>query len=159
MNPLSIQRIILLIGSNIEPLRNIRYAVEELKKHVSTGKYSSIWETKSIGSNGPNYLNLAIEIFTDRDYDSLKYGLLRSIETKYGRVRSADKNAPRTIDIDIIIEGEIIRDENVWKFAYAAVPVAELVPEIINPDLHIELADIANELTKTSWIIKYPAGL
>jgi 2-amino-4-hydroxy-6-hydroxymethyldihydropteridine diphosphokinase len=159
MNPHSTRRIILLIGSNIEPIKNIRLAFEEIKNHLQIENYSSIWETKPIGSSGYNFLNLALSLLTDIDYDSLKFGLFRSIEAKYGRVRTADKFAPRTIDIDIVIEGEIIREESVWEYAYLAVPVAELVPDLIHPISGIKLIDVARELTKTSWIIKYPAGI
>ena len=159
MNPPTSRKVILLIGSNIDPFRNILLAIEEIKTYFSIDSYSSIWETKPIGTDGNNFLNLAITITSDLDYDILKFGSLRDIEAKFGRVRTPDKFAPRTIDIDIILDGDIIRDENVWKFAYAAVPVAELVPDLSHPVTHQTLADTARDLIKTSWIIKYPAGI
>ena len=159
MIPLPFRKVILLIGSNIEPFRNILLAIEEIKTNFIIVSHSSIWETKPIGSGGSNFLNIAITISTDLDYASLKFGSLRIIESKLGRVRTPDKFAARPIDIDIILDGDIIRDENIWKYAYAAVPVAELVPNLTHPITHQKLSDIASDLTKTSWINKYPAGI
>lgn len=159
MIPPSSRKVILLIGSNIEPFRNILLAIEELKTNFSIDSYSSIWETKPIGSDGNNFLNLALTITTDLDYGTLKFGSLRDIESKFGRVRTPDKFASRTLDIDVILDGDIIRDENIWKYVFAAVPVAELVPDLTHPVTHQSLADIARDLTITSWIIKYPAGI
>jgi 2-amino-4-hydroxy-6-hydroxymethyldihydropteridine diphosphokinase len=159
MNPPSTRRIILLIGSNIDPLKNIRHAFEEIKSCFSIDEHSSIWETKPVGTSGDNFLNLALAINTDMDYDSLKFGLLRSIEAKYGRLRIAGKITPRTMDIDIILDGDIIREENLWNCTYIAVPVAEIVPDLIDPITHRTLIDTAKELIKNSWIIKYPADI
>jgi len=67
-------------------------------------------------------------IHTSLDPWQLKERFLRPLEAQLGRVRTADKNAPRTIDIDIVIWDADLLDLDVWKYAYAAVPVAELLP-------------------------------
>jgi 2-amino-4-hydroxy-6-hydroxymethyldihydropteridine diphosphokinase len=159
MNPPSTRRIILLIGSNIEPLKNIRHAIDEIKRYFSIDAYSSVWETKPVGTSGDNFLNLALAISTDMDYDSLKFGLLRSIEAKYGRLRTAERLTPRTLDIDIILDGDIIREKNLWDCVYVAVPVAEIVPDLMHPITHRTLIEYASELTNISWIIKYSADI
>ena len=47
-----------------------------------------------------------------------------------GRVRTADKNAARPIDLDIILFDGLILDPTIWLFAHRAVPVAEILPDI-----------------------------
>jgi 7,8-dihydro-6-hydroxymethylpterin-pyrophosphokinase len=47
-----------------------------------------------------------------------------------GRVRSADKNAPRPIDLDIILFDGQLLDSTIWNFAHRAVPVADIQPEL-----------------------------
>jgi 2-amino-4-hydroxy-6-hydroxymethyldihydropteridine diphosphokinase len=153
------RRVILLIGSNIEPIKNIRHAIKEIKSCFPIDAYSSIWETKPVGTSGDNFLNLALAISTDMDYDSLKFGLLRSIEAKYGRLRTTERSTPRTLDIDIILDGDIIREENLWDCLYVAVPVAEIIPNLLDPITHKTLTETAKELIKNSWIIKYPADI
>ena len=49
-----------------------------------------------------------------------------------GRVRSADKNAPRPIDLDIILFDGQILDPTLWLFAHRAVPMAEIQPDILS---------------------------
>ena len=50
-----------------------------------------------------------------------------------GRVHTTDKNAPRPIDLDIILFDGLILDPTIWLFAHRAVPIAE-----IHPDIHSE---------------------
>lgn len=118
----------LLLGSNIRPEINLKQAVIMLNQHLPLAHVSSVWETTAVGSDGPNFLNAAVLVTTSLDVKNLKAQVLRPIETHLGRVRSADKYAPRTIDIDpILFDGEQL-DDNLVKFAYVAVPAAELLP-------------------------------
>ncbi len=54
----------------------------------------------------PNFLNAAVLIETDLTAAELKEQVLQVIERELGRVRTADKNAPRTIDLDIALFGD-----------------------------------------------------
>jgi len=121
-------RACLLLGSNLQPEENLRRAVELLRQYFVVEKVSAAWETPAVGSDGPDFLNAAVVIHTSLDPWQLKERFLRPLEAQLGRVRTADKNAPRTIDIDIVIWDADLLDLDVWKYAYAAVPVAELLP-------------------------------
>jgi len=122
-------RACLLMGSNILPELYLPRAVRLLQGKVNVLKTSSVWETASIGSGGPNFLNAAVSIITSLQAGELKDRVLRPLEASLGRVRSADKNAPRTIDLDIILFDEQLLDPALWQFAHRAVPVAELYPD------------------------------
>ena len=73
-----------------------------------------------------------------------------------GRVRSADKNAPRTIDLDIALYGAQVIDDPLAGLripdpeiplrAYLALPLAEVGPETVHPETGERLADIAERL-------------
>jgi 2-amino-4-hydroxy-6-hydroxymethyldihydropteridine diphosphokinase len=121
-------RACLLLGSNIQPEENLRKAVHLLRQNFQVERGSGVWESAAIGSEGPNFLNAAVIIRTSLTPRQLKEGFLRPLEARLGRVRTIDKNAPRTIDIDIVAWDADIVDANVWKYAHAAVPVAELLP-------------------------------
>lgn len=95
------------IGSNLGNRReNIDKAVEELKKNknIKFKKSSSIYETEPV-SDMPQgkFLNGVLKIETDLDPGSLLKELNR-IEANIGRKRTV-KNAPRTIDLDILYYG------------------------------------------------------
>ncbi|MDT4761783.1 2-amino-4-hydroxy-6-hydroxymethyldihydropteridine diphosphokinase [Sphaerochaeta sp. PS] len=120
--------ICLLLGSNIEPEDNLPRAIVLLQKHLCLIQTSSVWESRAVGSDGPNFLNAAVLATTSLDADTLRLHLLRPLEAQLGRVRTSDKNAPRTLDIDLIIYDQKLLDPSLWKYAHLALPVSELLP-------------------------------
>ena len=142
----------LLLGSNIQPEANLEAAIRLLRGQVELHSLSPVWETPAVGSNGPNFLNLVAEIQTPMEIEALKLQVLRPIETRLGRVRTPDKNAPRTIDLDIIIYDKIIMDPNIWRQAHIACPLASLLPDLVEPQTGIPLSRIAARLQQNVFI-------
>jgi 2-amino-4-hydroxy-6-hydroxymethyldihydropteridine diphosphokinase len=140
MMMVSEHQVCLLLGSNIQPERNLPLAIDLLQNHLTILQISSVWETSPIGSNGPNFLNAALLAQTCFEQKTLKLQILIPLEAKMGRVRSGDKNAPRPIDLDIILFDELILDPTIWLFAHRAVPMAE-----IQPDIHSEAGETLKE--------------
>lgn len=120
----------LLLGSNIQPERNLPLAIDQLQKHLTILRISSVWETPPVGSAGPSFLNAALLAQTPLKQKTLKLQILTPLEAKMDRLRSADKNAPRPIDLDIILFDGLILDPTLWLFAHRAVPMAEIQPDI-----------------------------
>lgn len=137
---------ILLLGSNISPEKNIRAALAMLQDCCDVQAVSATWQTPAVGSPGPDFLNLAMQVNVEQDADSYKWRVLRPIEEKLGRMRSADKNAPRTIDIDIIVWDGTVQDANLWSRAFVAIPVSELAPHLIEPASGKSLRMIARDM-------------
>jgi 2-amino-4-hydroxy-6-hydroxymethyldihydropteridine diphosphokinase len=123
-------QVCLLLGSNIQPEHNLPLAVNQLQKQMTILRISRVWETPSVGSAGPNFLNAAMLAQTSLEQEPLKFQILTPLESKMGRVRSTDKNAPRPIDLDIILFNGRLLDPTLWQFAHRAVPVAEIQPDI-----------------------------
>ena len=137
---------IILIGSNLHPQENIKNCLLLLMDRVIVADSSQIWKTRSFGSEGPDFLNLAVKVNTDLNEKHLKAIILRKIENKLGRVRLPDKNAPRTIDMDIVIFNNRVLDNELWEKIYIALPVSELVPNLLEPISKKKLMEIAIEL-------------
>ncbi len=116
------------IGSNIQPETNIPKAISKIGQTHRIVKESSLVETAPIGSRDQSpFLNGALLIETELDRDDLKAWLLR-VESELGRVRGTDKNAPRTIDLDIVVwSGEIV-DQDVYGRDYLRQAVNEVCP-------------------------------
>ncbi|TLN10476.1 2-amino-4-hydroxy-6-hydroxymethyldihydropteridine diphosphokinase, partial [bacterium] len=143
-------RAILLVGSNILPEENIPTCIALLQEHCRVVSISTIWETQAVGSAGPNFLNAALLVETGMAREDFKWQVLRPGEEQMGRVRSTDKNAPRTIDIDIILwDGQVV-DANLWKYDYVALPVSALAPDIVEPGTGRTLAAVARDLGELS---------
>ena len=145
-------RIFLSLGSNIDPETHLRQAVEMLKLQGQDLSISSVWETKAIGIPGPNFLNACVGLTTPLAPAKIKERIIRPIESALGRIRTEQKDAPRTIDIDLVLyDGEPVRMEY-WGQAFMVVPLAELIPEFEHPTLKMKLAQAAKHLREQDWI-------
>ncbi|HRN50523.1 MAG TPA: 2-amino-4-hydroxy-6-hydroxymethyldihydropteridine diphosphokinase [Anaerolineales bacterium] len=127
------------LGSNIEPAHNLQQAVATLRNaalpgHTRLLAVSSAWSSPARGTQGPQFLNAAAKLTTQLDPEALKLQVLRPLEAAQGRVRTADRNAPRTLDMDLLVyDGQEI-DAEIWQAAHIALPLSELLPELAAPD-------------------------
>jgi 2-amino-4-hydroxy-6-hydroxymethyldihydropteridine diphosphokinase len=117
------------IGSNLgDRKKYIENAIEKLKntEDVEVKRISGIHETEPVG--GPKqgkYLNAAIEIETGLKPRELLVKL-QDIEKQLGRKRTV-KNAPRTIDLDILLYGDNKIDEPDLKIPHPGMADREFV--------------------------------
>jgi 2-amino-4-hydroxy-6-hydroxymethyldihydropteridine diphosphokinase len=143
----------ILLGSNIAPVRYMPLAMQALSEDLAVLRISQTWETQAVGSNGPNFLNTAVLVQTLLPAVELKQNILAPIENKLGRVRSADKNAPRTIDLDLLIYDDQILDVHLWDRLFIALPVSEVLPNLPHPTTGQPLRQIAQELFANGWAL------
>lgn len=98
------------VGSNIDPEESITAALALLGRQIPVTRVSTFYRTKAIGDSGdsaqPDFLNGVWEVRTEREPRWIKYDVLLPIETACGRRRTADKFAPRTIDLDLVLYGD-----------------------------------------------------
>lgn len=121
----------LLLGSNIDPATNLVQAVNLLASQLTLLQSSSVWQSPSVGSSGPDYLNAAVTALTDLDAQQLKQKVLHPTEAALGRVRTENKFADRTLDIDLILfDGQVV-DEDALYQSHCVVPISEIMPSYI----------------------------
>jgi 2-amino-4-hydroxy-6-hydroxymethyldihydropteridine diphosphokinase len=143
-------------GSNIDPAENLPVAVDLLREQTAILTLSTCYETRAVGSSSPNFYNMAACLVTPLTPAMLKEHVLGPIETRLGRVRSADKNAPRTIDLDIVVFDQHILDDNLWLHVHLALPFSELLPDLIHPESGETLLQIARRLCQQTPIVSRP---
>jgi 2-amino-4-hydroxy-6-hydroxymethyldihydropteridine diphosphokinase len=144
----------LSIGSNIEPEVHLPKAIEMLRDYGEVKAVSSAWESHAIGSDGPNFLNACVLFITDLQPYDLKEQIIRPIEAKLGRVRNADKNAPRTIDLDIVLFDNKPLNVDYWDYPFVVVPLAELIPDFYHPVRREKLYRVSEQLQSQNWIVR-----
>lgn len=97
------------IGSNVgEPQVQVGRALRELEGLPDTRliRYSSLYETEPVGlRDQPGFINAVAIVDTALSPRALLDGLL-DIEQRHGRVRTV-KNGPRTLDLDILLYGNV----------------------------------------------------
>ena len=120
----------LSIGSNIEATKNIDSAIKELGLILSNVNKSSTYQTKAVGFEGDDFLNLVVSGDSSLNFDELNLKLKR-IEDLSGRNRNAPKFSARTLDIDIVLqvdEDEIIfESDEIEKYDFVSNPLKELL--------------------------------
>lgn len=122
----------LLLGSNIDPEKHIPQALDALYKSplLEVKKISTTWRTKAVGTISDDFLNVAVLITTGCELHCLKEMILGEIENNLGRIRTEDKNAPRTIDLDIIVFNDELLDPDVFELDHLTLPLADLLPDL-----------------------------
>ncbi len=137
------------IGSNIEPETNITKALIYLKKFAKIRAVSNFFMSPAADRpEQPDFLNGVVKIETVLPPKILKFTILRRIEVELGRTRQGDKYASRTIDLDLILYGNLVLNEPELKLPdpyirgrnFITVPLLELAPNIIIPDDNKPLA-------------------
>ncbi len=150
-------RVFVAMGSNIDPEGNLRRAVELLSKQTELVDVSPVYETAPVGKEDQaNFLNAAVVLRTSHPAEVLKRKVLSEIEQTLGRVRTEDKNAPRTIDLDIAlfnydvleIGGRHIPDPDIEAYTHLALPLADLAPYYVHPETGETLQEIADDLPR-----------
>lgn len=156
-----LNRVFLSLGSNIDKERNLPAAVAFLREQTFVTAVSAVYETAPKGlKEQPSFFNAAVLIETPHDAAAVKDQLIEALEQALGRQRSADKNAPRTIDADIaLFNDEVfdyvpadgrarhVPDPDLRRFAHAIVPLADLAPNQRHPETGQTLAELAGEVT------------
>ena len=140
------------LGSNNQPETNLPKAVELLVKYGEILKVSSVWETEPVGTEGANYLNVCVLFKSTFSRAQLKDQVTRVIEMQLGRKRSADKYAPRSMDIDIVLFDDTPSTPNVWGLAYVVVPLAEIYPHYRIPETGKTVNETAARLRQEVWM-------
>lgn len=135
-----IRQAILAIGSNLgERHAKLQGAVSTLEDtpEVTVVKISSVYETEPVGGpeDAGKFLNAVVLIDTTLTVHTLLDRAL-AIEDAFGRVR-AGQGAPRTLDVDLIVVGDRIADDDqltlphprAHERAFVLVPWLEIDPE------------------------------
>lgn len=128
------------IGSNIERVPNIRAAAQALRQHFGSVTLSRVYESRPIGFEGENFYNLVAAFNTDESPEAV-VASLHDIERQLGRERSTSHFTSRTIDLDLLLYGDLVRDDaalrvprpEVIEYACVLRPLAELAPETRHP--------------------------
>jgi 2-amino-4-hydroxy-6-hydroxymethyldihydropteridine diphosphokinase len=142
------------LGSNKgDRLGFLKKAVDEIEKErdCKVISVSSIYETTPMGDIvQENFYNCASKIKTANSISEF-FHLLKNIEKRLGRTKTI-KWGPREIDLDLLLFNREIYSDNEIKVPhkgipyrdFVLVPLCEIAPELIHPELKLKICDICN---------------
>jgi 2-amino-4-hydroxy-6-hydroxymethyldihydropteridine diphosphokinase len=145
------------IGSNIDKHIHIPSSIVALQKQFGEVKASSLYETEAVGFEGDDFHNLIVQFESDLKAKAVAK-MLRQIELDHGRTRDSRKYAARTLDLDLILYGDMIisdgrlqipRDE-IERYAFVLEPLAEIAPDSLHPVSRKSYAQLWQEYDKSN---------
>jgi len=136
-------------GSNLDAPARLKQAAQALSARHPGTRYSRCYRNKAIGFDGPDFINFVAAVPVHGDPQLLK-GELECIETQCGRPREAPKWAPRAMDLDILLFGDIVQDTpglvlprpDLTRWAFMLGPLAEIAPDLQHPTLHRRIGEL-----------------
>src|SRR5690606_12755387 len=153
------RRAFIAVGSNIDPESNIPAALRMLQEYCPVLDVSRFYITRPLGPRSqPDFRNGAFLVRCSTDPGVLRREVLRPIEARLGRIRTDDRYAPRTIDLDIALIDDCMLDENglclpdpeLRDRAFVALPILELDANAVMPDTGERVADLPIVRTNTT---------
>jgi 2-amino-4-hydroxy-6-hydroxymethyldihydropteridine diphosphokinase len=141
------------LGSNLgDRLSHLEYAVGRLSELLSGLTVSTLHETDPVDAEGPRFLNGAAMGETSRSPKEVLDALLE-IEQARGRER-AYRNAPRTLDLDLVLYGNGIVNEpglevphpRFRERRFVLAPLAEIAPEMKDPVTGLTVRELLGNL-------------
>jgi len=142
-------RVYLSLGSNVDPEKNLRAAIVDLRAQFGTIDVSPAYRYPAVGFEGPDFLNLAVGIDTGLEPQALN-DWLHALEDRHGRRRDVPRYSNRTLDVDIVLYGmrvikgtgnlDVPRAELLQTFVLQ--PLADIAPDAVHPALQKSIGEL-----------------
>jgi len=137
------RRCFIALGANLgDPVATVKAAILALRELPRTEfvAASSLYRTAPVGlKHQPDFINAVVELIAVSPAPTLLESLF-AIEERFGRRRSV-KNAPRTLDLDLLLHGDLVSNDpqltlphpRLHERAFVLAPLAEIAPRLIVP--------------------------
>ena len=128
------------VGTNIDRDKHAKAAWDELSVIGHQLKCSPIYECAPVGFESSAFYNFVIELNTTLSLTEFSQAL-RKIEFKWGRSENAHKFQDRNLDLDIVLFGECVSEQDpelprsdIFKYPFVIQPLYDLCPQRLIPE-------------------------
>jgi 2-amino-4-hydroxy-6-hydroxymethyldihydropteridine diphosphokinase len=144
------------VGSNVEPERHLRAAAVALADRYGVLRLSPVYRNRAVGFEGEDFYNAVIAFVTDESVAGV-VAALDGIEAANGRRRGGEKFAPRTLDLDLILYGDAVIDQDgiriprdeLTRYDFVLRPLLDLEPGLAHPATGEPLSAVWTRLEQT----------
>jgi 2-amino-4-hydroxy-6-hydroxymethyldihydropteridine diphosphokinase len=142
-------------GSNVDPERNLEKACAQIASTWPDARFSRAYRNAAVGFEGPEFINLVVGFTTEQPLRDV-LARLHAIESDCGRPRNAPKWASRTMDLDILLYGDLIEKTaeytvprpDLVRRPFMLGPMAEIAPDVVHPANHKTIAELWREFDR-----------
>jgi 2-amino-4-hydroxy-6-hydroxymethyldihydropteridine diphosphokinase len=142
-------------GSNVDPEENLARACAEIERSWPDARFSRAYRNAAVGFDGPDFINLVVGFSTAQPLSAV-IARLHAIETQCGRPRYAPKWASRTMDLDVLLFGDLVEKTaeytlprtDLLKRPYMLGPMAEIAPEVVHPTAGRTIGELWREFDR-----------
>ncbi len=126
------------LGSNVDRRASFRLALQILRREYRVTAESPLYESPAEGMAGKPFLNAVVTIGTSLSPEDLR-ARLKDLEETCGRPRDHESWAPRTMDADLLLCGDLVRpdlglpDPDILTAPWVLVPLADVAPDLVHP--------------------------
>ena len=127
------------VGSNIHRQASLLASVGALVDAFGNVSLSRVFESEAVGFDGDNFYNMVVGALTDKTLQSV-CDKLREIEVALGRAPDARKFSSRTVDLDLLLYGNMqcelplmLPRPEITENAFVLWPLSELAGSLCHP--------------------------
>jgi 2-amino-4-hydroxy-6-hydroxymethyldihydropteridine diphosphokinase len=139
-------------GSNVEPEKYLSVALRALAAAYGPMTLSPAYRNQAVGFSGADFINLVVGFHTEDSAAEVREQL-QKIEAACDRPPGAAKWAPRTMDLDILLFGDLVSNEpglviprpDLVKRPYMLKPMADIAPDVRHPTLGKSMGELWQE--------------
>jgi 2-amino-4-hydroxy-6-hydroxymethyldihydropteridine diphosphokinase len=136
-------------GSNVDPVANLKRAVSAMRASFPDLVCSRAYANRAVGFEGADFVNLVVGFTTPLALADV-LAVLHAIEAACGRPREAPKWAPRSMDLDVLLYGDLVGTfpgavlprPDLLKRAYMLGPLAEIAPDVVHPTARATIGEL-----------------
>jgi 2-amino-4-hydroxy-6-hydroxymethyldihydropteridine diphosphokinase len=110
-----------------------------LRERFGKLRVSPVYRNPAVGFDGDDFFNLVAAFESDAGFEQV-HTVLEQIESACGRVRGGPRYAPRTLDIDLLLYGDLVHDappvlprKDLLRYAFVLKPITDVAPEHRHP--------------------------
>jgi 2-amino-4-hydroxy-6-hydroxymethyldihydropteridine diphosphokinase len=144
-----VPQVFVAAGSNVAPQEHMALATCELARAFPDVRFSPWYQNRAAGFEGEDFTNLVAAFTTELGVDELLVAL-RIVEALCGRPREAPRWAPRTMDLDVLLYGDLVCQRpgltlprpDLLVRAYMLGPLADLAPDLVHPSAGVTIGEL-----------------
>ncbi len=150
-------RVYVSAGSNVAPVDSLLKALAGVRAAFPDVMVSPAYVNAAIGFEGPDFINLAFVFSTDRPLAAV-LEVLHAIEEDCGRGRADPKWAPRRMDLDVLMYGDLVGTfpgatlprPDLVRRAFMLGPLADIAADAVHPTLGVTVGRLWDEFDRSA---------